>query len=299
MRALVVTVALLLCAVCHGADMPPKPTHITTPIPGHLAYPQVVQLLQKWEQEAPELLMVAPIGNSKRGVPIYAIRLTNERVDVKYKYRVLVAMSIHGNEPLAAATGMGWLGLTLQGYGDSRYSYINELVNKREVYFVPVVSPDSFPTSRKVEGVDPNRDFYKQQSCYPVECLKRFATQLRFSAVLSGHSFGRVLLYPYGDTHAACPHDAQYRKFCGELSKLNGYGIGKLSENYPWVIVGVEDDWYYRKFGAFAITYEFGTRASHDTIPTYAAIQEEVQRTYSSAIHFFCFAPVALKGEAQ
>jgi hypothetical protein len=62
--------------------------------------------------------------------------LTNERIGVEYKQRVLIAMSIHGNEPLAAATGMGWLGLTLNGCGDPQFNYINELVNKREVYFI-------------------------------------------------------------------------------------------------------------------------------------------------------------------
>jgi len=238
--------------------------------------------------------MVAQIGNSQKGVPIYALRLTNERVDVKYKQRVLIAMSIHGNEPLASAVGMGWVGYVLSHYGRRDHGYIAELVNKREVYLVPVVSPDSFPHSRHVEGVDPNRDFNKSPACAPVECLKRFAWQMKFQAVLSGHTAGRVVLYPYGDTYDKCPHDAQYRALLEDMRELNGYGIGRLCNVYSYLIHGIEDDWYYRNFGACAITYEFGTFASHNRIPQYEAVRTEFDRTYLSAIHFICFAPTAL-----
>ena len=192
-KTLIIAMIIILsvCLTCLGQT--------TTPLPGHLSYSKMVQLLQKWEQETPKLVRVASIGNTKKGIPIYAMRLTNEKIDVKYKKRVLIAMTIHGNEPLAAAVGMGWVGFILSHHKKNGHEYIDELLDKREVYFIPLVSPDSFPRSRHVEGVDPNRDFYKEQPCYPVRCLKRFASQLHFDAVLSGHSAGRVLLYPYGD----------------------------------------------------------------------------------------------------
>ena len=31
--------------------------------------------------------------------------------------------------------------------------------HERDIYFIPVVSPDSYPKSRIVDKVDPNRDF--------------------------------------------------------------------------------------------------------------------------------------------
>jgi hypothetical protein len=288
MRALLLAILLCFASATQGAD-------IATPVPGHLDYAQTIRLMQTWEQKVPHLMMLAPIGNSQRGAPIYAIRLTNENHVVEYKERVLVVAGIHGNEPLSTAVVTGWLGTVLKDYGSTGHEYLVDFLNKREVYIIPVASPDSYLHSRFVDGVDPNRNFYQPYPCYPVACLKRFATQQKFSAVLCVHSCGRKLLYPYGDTPNTCPHDRQYNLLVDAMGKMSGYNKQKLSDLYGEIILGSGTDWYYRALGSCTLTMELGTHESYNQIPTYAAIQDECYRTYYSALYFIRMGPSALK----
>ena len=52
---------------------------------------------------------------------------------------------------------IAYSGLLLSEYGKN--DRITKILDTAEIYFVPVVSPDSYPYSRTVEGVDPNRNF--------------------------------------------------------------------------------------------------------------------------------------------
>ena len=56
---------------------------------------------------------------------------------------------------------MGVIGKLLDSKDDE---HIKQILEGREIWIVPVVSPDSYPHSRHVEGVDPNRDFNKEPS---------------------------------------------------------------------------------------------------------------------------------------
>jgi hypothetical protein len=88
---------------------------------------------------------------------------------------------------------MGILEKYLTDFG--RDPKITKLINEREVYWVPVVSPDSFITDqRHVDGVDPNRNFpYPSQpnidSVPPIRALREFFIQKQFKAALSTHAY--------------------------------------------------------------------------------------------------------------
>jgi hypothetical protein len=260
-----------------------------TQVPPHLSYNETVQQLQKWEREYPNLVHVASIGKSSRGTPIYCLRLTNE-LDTRKKYRVLISMAIHGNEPNSSAMGMGFIGLTLKNYKEG-HQFAKEMLNKREIYVIPVSSPDSYPHSRYVDGVDPNRNYYENPSVNPVECIKRFVVQMKFPAAIFGHTSGRVFFHPYADSSYRPPHYEEFRRVLNTMSKMSGYRVYQCYQNWNHPEYGVADDWCYRNFQIFAITYEFGH--SHDRIPTYREIETEIGLVYLSMVYFVREAPVA------
>jgi hypothetical protein len=188
------------------SKFPNRPT-VNNPIPAWKSYADTVKQLEEWKTQSPGLVETGTYGKSSKGVNLSYIRVTN-LYDPSPKKKVLITASIHGNEPLAASTTMAFIGTMLVNYQVD--PEVTSLINSRDIYFVPVVSPDSYPNSREVDGVDPNRNFPKgtdiKKSVPPVEALKDFFLKQHFNAVISGHTFGRVYLIPYGDTTNNCPN---------------------------------------------------------------------------------------------
>ena len=70
---------------------------------------------------------------------------------------MLVTAGIHGNEPLSTSVTMSYMCYLLSQYGKD--IELTKLIDETTIYYVPVVSPDSYPYSRHVDSVDPNRNF--------------------------------------------------------------------------------------------------------------------------------------------
>lgn len=292
-------------------DQRPNP-QISVAIPGHLEYQGVVAQLRKWNEEAPQLTEVGTYGKSSRGTEIAYIKITNKGLVPRNltgrKPTVLITACIHGNEPHSASTVMAYIGTMLDKYGEDQT--ITGLIDSREIYFVPVVSPDSYPHSRHVDGVDPNRNFPTEsdpnrRSVPPVQALREFFLQIKPNAVISGHTWGRVFLIPYGDKMANCPHHEDYMKIVGEMGRMSNYRVIRACDMYqgngglnnPPIrtgmipIYGSEVDWYYRN-GAMGVVMEFGT---HQRIPSMSETKEEFQRTFHGVLHFIEHAPLVIK----
>ena len=261
---------------------------IEDPIPSYLSYEQTVLQLKKWNEEAPKLTRVGTYGKSNLGEDLYYIKVSSPKKVPKKT--VMITSCIHGNEPLSASTTMGYIGTILDQYGDNEK--ITQLIDSRDIYFVPVVSPDSYPHSRHVDGVDPNRNFPtrvnpNKKSVPPVEEIKNFFKLIKPNAAISGHTWGRVYLTPYGDQRGKCPNDYDYNRIIGKMSELSGYKSERASQLYGRPIYGTDVDWYYRN-GAFSIVVEFGT---HQRIPSMTDIQTEFDKTFEAVLHFIEEAP--------
>jgi hypothetical protein len=295
----------------------PVPLKITTAIPGHLPYEQVISQMEIWEKESQGLATMFTYGSSTRGTTLTGIRMGNPKGK-----KVLITACIHGNEPLATAVVTGYIGTLLSKY--NQYPQVTKILNEREVWFVPVVSPDSFPSSRFVDGVDPNRDFpgprnESKVSVAPVKALQKLCSDQKFSAVISGHTWGRVFLTPYGDRMELCPNNSDYERILSRMTELTKtkptsyttatvsaealapgfsdhfdpvniasyYKVLRASQMYRSPIYGSEVDWYYRN-GAFAIVMEFGT---HQHIPSMKDTLYEFDLTWKAFLHFLEEAP--------
>lgn len=277
---------------------PTKPIIINIGIkdPVFLTYNKTIQQMQQWEKEAPDFVEVETYGKTEKGTPLYYLRLNHK--DSQVKPKVLIMSSIHGNEPLASSVCLRYVGNILTSYGKD--DEITKLVDSRDIYFVPVVSPDSFPKDdsgrgmqRYVEGVDPNRDFPtkqkpNKQSIPTVKAIQDLFAQKGFDAAISGHTYGRLFLKPWGDSVEVTAHDEAYKSILGDMSQLSGYRIKPCSAIYGKPIIGTEVDWFYRH-GAFAIVIEYGT---HQRVPLPSEIDYEFGLTYKAVLKFIDKAPL-------
>lgn len=277
-------------------EKPPEPPKlpavpkITEKIPAYLDYQQTIAQIKKWNQEAPDFTEVGTYGKSKRGTDLYFIKITN-KIHQAPKPKVLITGCIHGNEPWASGCVMAYIGTLLGDYGTNKE--VTELVNTREIYVIPVVSPDSYPNSRHVDGVDPNRDFPGpsrpgHRSTPSIQAVQDFFNKIKPNAVISGHTHGRIFLTPYGDKTQLCPNDADYKRIVGEMARLSNYKLDRACNMYGRPIYGSEVDWYYRN-GALSIVMEFGT---HQRKPTHEEIKSETQRTWAGVVLFIREAPL-------
>ena len=270
-----------------------SPTHIYSNTITFEPYAQVVSRLRAWQREYPKVVTVEPFGKCVDRQDIYCLALGDK--SIRPKHRVLIMAAIHGNEPLAALVVLNTIQTILDHQDEF---YVREMLSKREVYFVPIVCPSTYGRAREIYRADPNRNFEYEPSLAPVESIKRFGRQLKFDAVLSGHTFGRVYLYPWGYTREVTPHDKQYKSLLGTMSRLSGYSTKQSCYAYPQCIRGTEGDFFYR-LGACSVIMEFGLMRSHDTIPSKQDISEEFRRTYWAIIYFIKQGPVALQGDVK
>jgi murein tripeptide amidase MpaA len=245
--------------------------------------------LKKWKEEAKDLTEIDTYGQTKNGKDLYYIRINNKFSNAK-KPVILMTAAIHGNEPLSTSITMAYIGFLLDSYGKSKE--ITDLMNTRDLYFIPVISPESYPDSRTVGEVDPNRDFptpknSEHQSIPIIMALREFYWKIKPSAVISGHTYGRIFMTPYGDNHANTPHEADYNRIVGRMSEIANYKKIHCVDLYTKPIDGSEVDWFYRN-GSIAVCAEYGT---HQNIPTLDEIKSEFFRVKDAITYFITESP--------
>ena len=260
---------------------------ISLKVPGYLDYNQTVNQLKIWEKEAPDFVEAITYGKTNQGKDIYCLKICNKIIK-KDRPKVMITGCIHGNEPLAAGCVMGTAGSLLGSYEENK-----DLIESREIYIVPVVSPDSFPNSRFIDKVDPNRDFPSlkkpnHQSTPSIKAIQNLFEKIKPNAVISGHTFGRVYLTPFGDRYDKCPNEEDYQRIIKRMCELSKYRMDRACNNYSSPIHGSEVDWYYRN-GAFSVVMEFGT---HQRIPSKQEIDSELNQTLNAIKHFIQEAPL-------
>lgn len=261
--------------------LPTPDKYTTTPYSEQwISYSEIKNLLKKWNEEAPEITEYGVYGTTSQGTENVFLR-----VGTPGKPKVLIHAAIHGNERLGTGATLYMLRRMLHEFG--RNEEITWLIKNRDIYWVPVLSPDTYLKSRHVEGKDPNRDYphpsrKNYESVSPVQNIREFHIKNQFKGVMSGHTWGRIYFWP-----SIGPREDQeiHRQLAREMSNLSGYDASKIG-NRP---AGYEIDFYYWK-GAIAFVTEFGSDRYQHEQPT-SAIQEEGGKNYPAYMLFIKKSP--------
>lgn len=145
---------------------------------GYLSYMGIKQELERVSAEHPDIISLTVLGTTWEGRDIMALRLTDHPEDDEGEPAILIMGGHHGNELASVEVPMHILNFLVENYADN--STVRNLVDNRDIWFVPLVNPDgreyalNHDTSwrknrRPVDadgdgtvdgvGVDPNRNY--------------------------------------------------------------------------------------------------------------------------------------------
>lgn len=247
------------------------------------------------------------------GRPIHWVRISdNPEVDEDEK-EVFYSAIHHAREPMSLSQTIFYMWYLLENYGTN--DEVTFLVDNTEMYFVPMINPDGYKYNQTTnpsgggmhrknrnpsigtsnKGVDLNRNYdyhwdeagtdaFENGDTFAGEgpfsepetqAIKWFCENHNFEFAFNSHSYGNLLLFPFGWSTGAFADDHDYYlEYSSHQAQFNGYTAQKSSALYA--AAGDSDDWMYdgdldSHDAIFAITPEVGTAfwpAAADIIPT-------------------------------
>lgn len=261
----------------------PNPINLNITIPGYLEFKKTLEQAKAWQKEAPDLVSVENYGKTSQDKDLFYIKIANKNTE-NVNPNVFITAAIHGNESWSSACAMAYAGNLINDYGKNER--ITKIVNSRNIYIIPIASPDSYPKSRLVDKVDPNRNFFSNKQNFtsvpPVENLKNLFKKVKPKSIISMHTYGRIFLIPYGETYKDCENKRDYLDLVGKMARLANYKIDKACNLYTRPIYGTDVD-YFHKNGTFSIVMEVGT---HQVPPSLEQTVSEFKRTWESILLF-------------
>src|ERR671924_2152173 len=254
----------------------------------------------------PNIVKLEVIGHTLQGREIVALKVTKNARNVADGSRpdVLYMGTIHAREWIATEVVRRELHHFVDNYGSN--AQVTNLVNTRELWFMPVANPDgyqyTFDTERlwrknlrdndgdgqitNADGVDPNRNYdikwgyddegsssqvssetyrgTRPASEPEVQAHQALIDRLKFKFLVTYHSYGPLLLYPFGwQIQTPTADDPLYIAYTGTdadpaITKSDPDGLqvdpGVAADLY--ITNGTTDDYSYSKTGALSWTPE-------------------------------------------
>lgn len=238
--------------------------NMATLYPNLITVKQPISTFQTWENR-----------------PIYWLKISdNPNTDENNEPEVLYTAIHHAREPASLSQLIYFMYYVLENYDND--INIKNLVDNRELYFVPMLNPDGYVYNQTIEpngggmwrknrrnnnngtfGVDLNRnyeynwagpgtsadgnsDVYHGPGPFSepeTQAIKWFTEQHNFVTALNYHSFSDLLLFPWGDADIQCVDHDNFTVISADMVERNGYANIQSSLLYP--TGGSSDDWMY------------------------------------------------------
>ncbi len=147
-------------------------------------------------------------------------------------------------------------------------------------------------------SANPHSDTYRGEYPFQATESRRFRDFLasrviggkqQIKVILSLHSAGRLVLWPYSYTKADVPaempqddHDA-FVALGNRLAALNGYKPEQGSDLY--LVSGDQDDYAYHQYGTFTITFEMARGAAKRYYPTQSELATDIAANRPAVLH--------------
>lgn len=257
---------------------------------GRDEYPSIAEIeskLKRFAQDYPHFIVYEQYGTANQ-YPLMALKLSDNPQTNENEPSVLLTAATHGDELITTMIILAVVERFIKDYGvDAR---ITRLVNERQIWFIPTVSPYGYANrTRYVGGVDPNRDFpwpeQTQHSSIPcIDALRTFYANKKLVASIDYHAYGEMIMYPWGYTRDSVPNESAFNKLTKDMAQFNQYSYGQISK-IIYVAKGSSADYFYWKHASRAIASEVG----NSKIPHGAEITRVIAENMDAAIHFIEF----------
>jgi len=242
-----------------------------------------------------------PNGFSYEGRPIYWLRVSdNPDVDENNEPEVLYTALHHAREPNSLTQLIFYLWYLLENYEtnpeiqhllNNTELYVIPCINPDGYIFNQTNNPDGGGMWRKNRrpnadgafGVDLNRnygfqwgfddigsspapgsDVYRGAAGFSepeTQAIRDFCLQHQFRIALNHHTFGNLLVYPWGYSDSATPDAATFSALAQAMTLENNFRAGTGTETVGYVVNGSSDDWMYGQAQIFGMTPELGVQS--------------------------------------
>lgn len=286
------------------ADTVKTPTGFTLgSMGGFFTYSEFIGHLNNLKSGYPSLVSkIDTIGYSIENRPILAFKISDNPNTNEPEPQVLYTAIHHAREPAGLSALIFYAYYLVENYATN--PEIQYLVNNRELYFIPMVNPDGYvhnqvtnPTGggmwRKNRrnnggsyGVDLNRNYgfhwgYDDIGSSPnpsdntyrgtapfsepeIQAVRNFCQAKNIKIALNYHTYGNLLIYPWGYLPSYfTPDSAQFVEYGKLMTQVNNYTYGTGDQTVGYVVNGDSDDWMYgdqtTKNKILSLTPECGT----------------------------------------
>jgi hypothetical protein len=308
-------------------------------------YSEMLTTITRTVTTYPDITRVITAGLSLEGRAIPAVKISAEPgAGEGAKPAVLFMALHHAREHLTVEMALEIIRLFTEGYG--RDPALTNLVNTREIWVLPSVNPDGgeydvatgiyqyWRKNRRANpdgsfGVDLNRNYgyrwggagsspwpdddtYRGPAAFSepeTQVVRDFVlAHPNLTAAITFHTYGELILYPYGYTDVALPPDMNpddYRTFVAvaqHMAETNGYTPQQANALYT--TSGDTVDWLYGERRIFGFTFEmYPSGFSPGFYPPGDAIERETRRNDEAVMYLTAVADnprkvVGLGGDA-
>lgn len=285
-------------------------------VQGWSDFDEVMQRVDALLEAHPDLLAREELGTSIEGRPLVAIRISDApEASDPARPKVTINANHHAREVMTVEAALDVVTELVEGYRAEDPDVVRWL-SELEVWVTPVVNPDGYAfvhsdntwwrKNRRdngdgSHGVDLNRNYpyawgandsgssgrpwsdtYRgagPASEPEAAAMVALARRLHPVANLSYHSYGEVVLYPYGYENAVNPTGdaiaavaSEYARRCRQDDD-DGH-FSKRSRLYP--VNGLDRDWYYFELGTYSFVPEI-SNSSRGFHPSPSWIQPTVE----------------------
>jgi carboxypeptidase T len=270
----------------------------------------------------PATVHLFSFGSSYEGRDLVGIRISNDATDRLDEPGVLYVALHHAREHLTVEVALSIAHL----FAESTDPAITQLVATRQIYFLVQMNPDgseydiatgSYRSWRKNRqpnagssyvGTDPNRNYgyrwgccggssgftgsstYRGPSAFSAPEVVRVRdfvdTHPNIRISISYHTYGDLILYPYGYTYTDVPSDMTqldhdtFVAMAREMARTTGYTAEQSSDLY--ITDGDYNDWMYGAKRMYPFTFELGGGTFY---PGAGIIASESVKNHAAAIY--------------
>jgi predicted deacylase len=252
-----------------------------TQVAGYRSLPEVQAWMKAKTEAYPDKAELVQYGTSQEGHALLALRVTNKNT-AGPKPALMLTAATHGDELITTEVMLRLVDQLLEGYGSN--PRFTDFIDKRDIYFIPVVNVDGFAdVSRYETGRDPNRSYpYPEkpnQSPTPaIGALMKFFLEREIVGSIDFHAYGEMIMYPWAYTNKPVDPDSasRFHLLTGSMAATNHYAFGPISE-VIYIAPGSSADYYFWQKGSTSIAIEMGRNKipRPEQIPAYVDSQAE------------------------
>lgn len=231
-------------------------------------YDEHVAFLNGLVTAHPDLARIVNLGESVQGRPLWAIRITGPGTK---KPAVFYHAAQHGNEIMGACV-IAYAARQLLVNYDSDPT-VAALVDNVELFLLPIMNPDGYESGDRhnANDYDLNRNWggpggnpnpFSQPETAAVRDF--FFDHPNVRAHISLHSYGYMIMWPWGYTDELCEDDQLFRELGTEMRDrifaVHGTDYDRLGPIYTTIypVRGGTMDYCYGVEGQWAIVFEVG-----------------------------------------